>query len=115
MNNKAVKILTHRTRKVVKLRDGLIRNLIKIKLISLLSNWYNRHSNQVESEEKFKSWTGRLFDLVKKGTQTSIANAILLTKGPSVFMLLLSGIGAVRLVLMITLLKKFYKAIASDR
>lgn len=102
-------------RRAIKIHDGLIRNLIKIKLISLLTNWYNKHSNQVEDEGKFKSWIRRLFDLVKRGTQNSIANAILITKGPGPFMLFLSGIGAIKLILMITLLRKLYKAIATDR
>lgn len=102
-------------RSAMKIKDGLLSELIKIKLISLLTKWNVRHSDQVESESRFKALTRRIFNLVKANTKDSIAQAILLLKGPKAFFLFLSGIGSIPLILLTTLLRKLFGALSINR
>lgn len=103
------------SRKIKRLADGIVTDMLKFKLLGLLERIFSKPQSYVENQSKFKELTKRMFHLVTVGTKDSIAEAILISKAPSVFTLLLSGAGAISFVLLTTLLRKLYKVVSGKQ
>lgn len=96
-------------RRIMRLTDGIVADIVKHKALTLIMGMFFKPKDTVEDQSEFKSLMKRMFQLVTAGTKDSLMKAILMSKAPTIFMLLLSGAGAVSLVTLTLLLRKLYK------
>lgn len=98
-----------------RLHDGLVRDYLKFKLLSMLERFFNRPRLEVERPNKYKELLKRVFFLVTHGDYLRVKEAIALMSVPSVVSLMFSGMGVLGFIAILALLKKLYRAMVPKK
>ena len=102
-------------RALTRMHDGLVRDYIKFRLLSMMSRFFNSPKRDMESQNKYKELIKRLFSMVTHGNTSSIKEALGLLAMPKIVSIMLSGMGVLGFIAILALLRKLYRAMVPKK